>query len=114
MMNMSGNVGGAICPAAIGYILYWSHNNWNLTFYVSAAIYLMGIVCWKFLDPATPLEKIRNIQESLKKPSIGSIWCCGLSRILPFKVSQCLFPIDFSLGGSACGPAAAAHRSACG
>jgi hypothetical protein len=24
---------------------------------VSAAIYLMGIVCWRFLDPATPLEK---------------------------------------------------------
>ena len=56
MMNMSGNIGGFLCPAAIGYILYWSDNNWNLTFYVSAAIYLMGIVCWKFLDPATPLE----------------------------------------------------------
>jgi MFS family permease len=56
MMNMSGNIGGFLCPAAIGYILYWSDNNWNLTFYISAAIYLMGIVCWKFLDPATPLE----------------------------------------------------------
>jgi ACS family glucarate transporter-like MFS transporter len=51
MMNMMGNVGGALCPLVIGYILYWTHNNWNLTFYVSAAIYLMGIVCWMFLDP---------------------------------------------------------------
>ena len=56
MMNMSGNIGGALCPAVIGYILYWSDFNWNLTFYISAAIYLMGIVCWKFLDPVTPLE----------------------------------------------------------
>jgi MFS family permease len=57
MMNMAGNVGGALSPLVIGFILYWTHNNWNLTFYVSAAIYLMGIVCWKFLDPVTPLEK---------------------------------------------------------
>jgi ACS family glucarate transporter-like MFS transporter len=45
----------------IGYILYWTHNDWNLTFYVSAAIYLMGIVCWMFLDPVTPLEEQRKI-----------------------------------------------------
>jgi predicted MFS family arabinose efflux permease len=56
MMNMMGNIGGALCPLVIGYILYWTHDDWNLTFYVSAAIYLMGAVCWKFLDPVTPLE----------------------------------------------------------
>jgi len=56
MMNMMGNIGGALCPLVIGYILYWTHNNWNLTFYVSAAIYLMGAICWMFLDPVTPLE----------------------------------------------------------
>ncbi len=56
-MNMAGNIGGAICPLAIGYILHWTNNNWNLTFYLSATIYLMGIVCWYFLDPVTPLEE---------------------------------------------------------
>jgi len=56
-MNMAGNIGGAISPLAIGYILFWTNNNWNLTFYVSAAIYLGGILCWMFLDPVTPLEK---------------------------------------------------------
>jgi len=56
-MNMSGNIGGAICPLAIGYILRWTHNNWNLTFYVSATIYLLGIIFWKLLDPVTPLER---------------------------------------------------------
>jgi MFS family permease len=55
-MNMWGNMGGAISPLAIGYILRWSGNNWNLTFYLSAAVYLMGIVCWWFLDPVTPLD----------------------------------------------------------
>lgn len=55
-MNMAGNIGGAISPLAIGYILHWTSNDWNLTFYVSAAIYLCGIFCWKFLDPVTPLE----------------------------------------------------------
>jgi len=54
-MNSWGNLGGTISPLAIGYILKWSGNNWNLTFYVSAAVYAMGIVCWWFLDPMTPL-----------------------------------------------------------
>jgi MFS family permease len=55
-MNMWGNIGGALCPFVIGLILKWTDNNWNLTFYVSAVVYLLGIVCWKFLDPVTPLE----------------------------------------------------------
>ena len=56
-MNMWGNVGGALGPLMISYILKWTHNDWNLTFYVSAAVYLMGVVCWAFLDPVTPIEK---------------------------------------------------------
>ena len=38
-MNFWGNVGGGLGPLMIGYILSWTDNNWNLTFYVSAAIY---------------------------------------------------------------------------
>jgi MFS family permease len=57
-MNMWGNIGGAICPLAIGFILKWTNHNWNLTFYVSAAIYLLGILCWMFLDSVTPLEQV--------------------------------------------------------
>ena len=48
----------ALWPVVIGYILNGHNGNWNLTFYLSAAIYLMGIVCWKFLDPVTPLEAV--------------------------------------------------------
>lgn len=55
-MNMMGNLGGAVSPTAIGYILKWTHGNWDITFYVSAIIYAMGILFWRFLDPLTPLE----------------------------------------------------------
>ena len=55
-MNMLGNFGGAVSPTAIGYILRWTHGNWDVTFYVSAAVYAMGILFWRFLDPVTPLE----------------------------------------------------------
>jgi MFS family permease len=55
-MNMFGNGGGALSPLAIPYILRWTNNNWNLTFYVSAAIYATGVIFWLLLDPVTPLE----------------------------------------------------------
>ena len=40
----------------VGYILTWSPGNWALTFYVSSAIYLMGAVCWLFIDACTPID----------------------------------------------------------
>ena len=54
-MNMVGNIGGALSPLAIGYILTFTNNNWTLTFYVSSAIYLLGGLCWLFIDAHTPL-----------------------------------------------------------
>ena len=54
-MNMVGNIGGALSPITIAYILTWTHN-WTLTFYLSSAIYLIGGVCWLFIDAYTPLE----------------------------------------------------------
>jgi MFS family permease len=56
-MNMSGNIGGSLAPIAIPFILKHSNHNWALTFYLSAAVYLFGGVCWLFLDPVTPIEK---------------------------------------------------------
>src|SRR4029450_6984703 len=55
-MNMIGNIGGALSPLAVGYILSLT-GNWSLTFYMSAAIYLLGGICWLFIDAHTPLEK---------------------------------------------------------
>jgi MFS family permease len=55
-MNMMGNMGGAVSPTIIGYMLRWTHHNWDMTFYVSAAVYAMAAIQWRFLDPVTPLE----------------------------------------------------------
>ena len=63
-MNMLGNLGGALSPLAVGYILAFT-NNWTLTFYVSSAIYLLGGVCWLFIDAHTPIERDDMELESL-------------------------------------------------
>jgi ACS family glucarate transporter-like MFS transporter len=56
-MNMWGNFAGFLAPVVIGYLLRFTHSNWNLTFYVSACVYLTGILFWLLLDPVTPLEE---------------------------------------------------------
>jgi len=55
-MNMMGNLGGFVSPIVLGYIVGHT-GNWNLTFYVTAGLYVLGAVCWWLLDPVTPLEK---------------------------------------------------------
>jgi ACS family glucarate transporter-like MFS transporter len=55
-MNMMGNIAGAVSPLAVGYLLAWTGQNWTVTFYVSAAVYSLGAVCWLFLDPETPID----------------------------------------------------------
>jgi ACS family glucarate transporter-like MFS transporter len=55
-MNMMGSLAGASSVLVVGYLLAWT-GNWTLTFYISAAIYLVGAICWLFLDSHTPLER---------------------------------------------------------
>ena len=56
-MNMMGSFAGASSLLVVGYLLAWTSDNWTLTFYISAAIYLVGAVCWLFLDSHTPVEQ---------------------------------------------------------
>ncbi len=56
-MNMMGNAGGALAPVVAGYILKYTHENWNVVIYVAAAVYFLGAFFWLALDPVTPLEK---------------------------------------------------------
>src|SRR5262249_35106439 len=51
-MNMMGNVGGSLSPVVIGYVLQQT-GSWQIPFYVSCSIYLMGAVFWMPLDPVT-------------------------------------------------------------
>ena len=55
-MNTLGQLGGAAAPAAIGYILLWTHHDWSAAFYVSVVVDVCGILCWIFIDPVTPLD----------------------------------------------------------
>jgi MFS transporter, ACS family, glucarate transporter len=56
-MNMAGNLGGALVGVMIPFILGHSNNNWDLTMYVSAAVYFSGIFFWLALDPVTQMRQ---------------------------------------------------------
>lgn len=56
MMNSIGNLAGALLPVAVPYILRLADNNWSAVFYVSAGMYMTGILIWLALDSTTPLE----------------------------------------------------------
>jgi ACS family glucarate transporter-like MFS transporter len=58
-MNTMGSIAGASSVLVVGYLLAWT-GNWTLTFYISATIYLVGAICWLFLDSHTPIE--RNVE----------------------------------------------------
>ena len=57
-MNMMAGIAGASSALVVGYLLTWTNQNWTLAFYLSAAIYGLGAVCWLFLDSHTPLEPV--------------------------------------------------------
>ncbi len=49
-MNTLGQLGGSAAPAATGLLLGLTGNGWLLTFYISAAVYAAGAVCWSLID----------------------------------------------------------------
>jgi MFS family permease len=56
-MNMMGCFGAAAFPVVTGYILETgTGHDWNVIFYISAVTYFLGMLCWIFLDPVTPLD----------------------------------------------------------
>jgi MFS family permease len=56
-MNMMGNLGGAVGPVFVGYLLTWTHQNWAMIFNISAGAYFIAAICWLFIDPVTPLDR---------------------------------------------------------
>src|SRR5215510_2059264 len=49
-MNTVGNVGGAIAPLVVGYMVK-SWGSWTAPFYVMAAVFVFGVAMWLLLDP---------------------------------------------------------------
>jgi MFS family permease len=56
-MNTLGCLGGSLSPIVTAYVLEWSGQNWSLVFAMGAAAYFLGMLCWFFLDPVTPLDR---------------------------------------------------------
>jgi len=49
-MNTVGNLGGALAPIVVGYVLKeWQ--SWALPFYIMAAVFAFGVVMWLLIDP---------------------------------------------------------------
>lgn len=55
-MNMTGNLAGYVAPVVGGYIVHGDPSRYSIFLYVMAAVYFMGVFCWPFIDPVTPLE----------------------------------------------------------
>jgi sugar phosphate permease len=53
-MNMSGNVGAAILPLAVGTIAART-GDWNFTLLLFAGLYLGSGICWALLNPKEPV-----------------------------------------------------------
>src|SRR5258706_6725183 len=45
-MNMMGNIGGALAPMVVPKVLAATSNNWNANFWMFAAVYFLGALCW--------------------------------------------------------------------
>ena len=59
-MNMMGNLGGAMGPIVVGYLLTASGQNWSLIYNLSAGALMLAAVCWLFIDPVTPLAPVED------------------------------------------------------
>ena len=60
-MNTMGSIAGASSVLVVGYLLAWTSGNWTLTFYISSSIYMIGAVCWLFLDSHSPVERTATV-----------------------------------------------------
>lgn len=55
LMNTLGAFAAGLAPIVTGALLQRTGGNWAITFYISAVLYILGLFCWLFLDPVTPL-----------------------------------------------------------
>lgn len=56
VMNTMGALAGGCAPIVTGTLRDLT-GGFETTFYISAAVYFVGMVCWIFIDPVTPLVK---------------------------------------------------------
>jgi ACS family glucarate transporter-like MFS transporter len=53
-MNTSGQIAAILSQPIVGYSVHW-FGNWNVPFWLLAGLFVMGTVCWMFVDPTRPV-----------------------------------------------------------
>jgi MFS family permease len=53
-MNTAGQIAAIVMPPVVGYSLKW-FGNWDVPFYLLAGLFVMGALCWVFIDPKMPV-----------------------------------------------------------
>jgi len=57
MMNMAGNIGGALSPLVFGFLV--QYGSWQAPFIVAASLLVIGAAVWAFwLDPEVPVLEV--------------------------------------------------------
>jgi sugar phosphate permease len=69
MMNMAGNIGGAISPLVFGYLA--QYENWAAPFIVSAVLLVVGAAVWAFwLDPDQSVVESDNMSVAVPATAV--------------------------------------------
>jgi len=50
VMNTSGQIAAIVSQPVVGYSVKW-FGNWNVPFWLLAGLFVMGAICWLFIDP---------------------------------------------------------------
>jgi ACS family glucarate transporter-like MFS transporter len=53
-MNTSGQFAAIVLQPVVGYSVKW-FGNWNVPFWLLAVLFVMGAVCWLFIEPEKPI-----------------------------------------------------------
>jgi MFS family permease len=71
IMNMASAVGGSLAPILTGRLLA-APRGWEISFWTYAGFYLVGLCCWLFLDPVTPLPEVKGESACTAPSSVPS------------------------------------------
>ncbi len=52
IMNMTGNIGAAVCPVVVAWFVELTDGNWALVLVGFAVVYVAAALCWGLLNPA--------------------------------------------------------------
>jgi MFS-type transporter involved in bile tolerance (Atg22 family) len=55
-MNTSGQVGAILSPILVAAVVQRS-SNWSAPLYLAGVLFLLGALCWLWVDPTKPVSE---------------------------------------------------------